>query len=210
MRTLWLLALVLLAGVTRAESVFEYPVAEHPEHREQLRDLAADMTASARVAGAFTQRKYLEILARPLESKGRFSLDDEGQFEWLIDEPFAQGYRFRDGELIRSLEGEEERVTPADEPSLYGFFQFFSALLQLTEDELESHFQLYFQSGDSDWELGLRPRDRRLRRVLEQLVVRGAGAQIDRVTLTEPGGDRTELVFDYLDRDGPEPDRERP
>src|SRR5690625_7744753 len=74
----------------------------------------------------------------------------------------------------------------------------FSALIQRTEADLDGHSTRYFRTLESDhWELGLRPKDRRMARVLEHLVVMGQGEQIDTVRLREPSGDSTELSFDY-------------
>ena len=193
-----LLLLLVLAMPAAAETVFSYPVAEDPQRQQQLVTLADAMTATTRIEGDFTQTKHLQILAQPLVSQGKFLLDAQGDFSWEIQQPFAQAYHYRDGELIRSVDGEQERIAPADEPSLHGFFQFFSALLQLTEADLEGHFTRYFRTLEADhWELGLRPKDRRMARVLEHLVVEGRGERIDTVSLREPSGDSTELSFDY-------------
>jgi hypothetical protein len=197
-RSPWLLLLLVLALPAAGDSVFSHPVADDPERQQQLAALAESMSATARIEGHFTQTKHLQILERPLVSSGRFLLDDEGRFSWEIHQPFPQAYHYRNGELIRSVDGEEERVAPADEPSLHGFFQFFSALLQLTEADLGAHFTRYFQTLDGNqWQLGLRPNDRRMRRVLQEMVVLGEGERINEVKLLEPGGDRTELTFDY-------------
>lgn len=193
-----LLLLLVLAMPAAAESVFSYPVAEDPQRQQQLAALAEAMSTTTRIEGRFTQTKHLQILAQPLVSQGQFLLDAQGQFNWEIQQPFAQAYHYRDGELIRSVDGEQERIAPADEPSLHGFFQFFSALLQLTEADLDGHFTRYFRTLEADhWELGLRPKDRRMARVLERLIVQGRGERIDTVRLREPGGDSTELSFDY-------------
>lgn len=193
-----LLLLWMLAMPAAAETVFSYPVAEDPQRQQQLAALAEAMSTTARIEGRFTQTKRLQILTQPLISKGRFVLDAEGYFSWEIQQPFVQAYHYRDGELIRTVDGVQEQIAPADEPSLHGFFQFFSALLQLTEADLDGHFTRYFRTLESDhWELGLRPKDRRMARVLEHLVVMGQGEQIDTVRLREPSGDSTELSFDY-------------
>lgn len=194
-----LLLLLVLAMPAAAESVFSYPVAEDLQRQQQLAALAEAMSATTRIEGRFTQTKRLQILAQPLVSQGQFLLDAQGHFSWQIQQPFAQAYHYRDGELIRSVDGERERIAPADEPSLHGFFQFFSALLQLTEADLDGHFTRYFRTFEDDhhWELGLRPKDRRMARVLEHLIVEGRGERIDTVRLREPGGDSTELSFDY-------------
>lgn len=189
---------LVMAVPAAAETVFSYPVDEHPQRQEQLAALADAMSATTRIEGSFTQTKHLQILAQPLVSKGQFALDAQGQFSWEIQQPFAQAYHYHDGDLTRTVDGERERIAPADEPSLHGFFQFFSALLQLTDADLDGHFIRYFRALDADhWQLGLRPKDRRMARVLEHLIVEGRGQRIDMVRLLEPGGDSTDLSFDY-------------
>lgn len=194
----WLLlcSALAFAGEGLSDPVFDRPLSENDARREAFAELAEALRAQSRVEADFTQTKHLQALAQPLESKGRFVLE-EGRFHWQVREPFAISYRYADGELVREEDGEQRAIEPADEPGLHGFFAFFSDLFQLTETRLDRHFELYFHAESEGWTLGLKPDSSRMGKMLEALVVTGEGARIDRARLSEPGGDRTELQFSY-------------
>lgn len=205
-RRLWLLGLLaFLAAPVSAEEphpVFDRPLAASETRRAAFAELAGSLRAQSRVEARFTQTQHIQALARPITSSGRMLLSEEDGFVWQIEEPFALRYRFADDELWREEEGERERIEPADQPGLYGFFAFFGELFQLTEANLEQRFELYFDPGESGWTLGLEPDSARLRRMMSRLVVEGSGARIERARLVESSGDRTELRFDYPEADG--------
>ncbi|MGD8176201.1 outer membrane lipoprotein carrier protein LolA [Marinimicrobium sp. ARAG 43.8] len=197
-----LLLIGLLPGVSgwaaeRAESVFSHPVAGSEPRQSRLQALADSVRSQGEIRGRFVQYKHLSVLSRPIESEGRFVLDEQGRFRWDIQAPFPVAYRFDGEELTRVQKGQSNVVHAADDPSLYGFFAFISSLFQQTDGELEEHFERFYKESGEGWTLGLRPRNDRLRRALSQLVVTGQGGEIEQVVLTEPGGDYTRLQFFY-------------
>lgn len=189
-----------------AQDVFEFPVDDHPQRIEALRQLSRELATQGRTQGEFVQRKFLEILQQPLQSHGSFVFSD-GVIIWQVKEPFAITYRYTHGDLFKQDENEAVLVRPSDDPMLYGFFAFFSSLFDMSQDELEKLFRIYFTAREDGWVVGLEPKSGFLRETISSIVVEGrrlpASTQsegalvIEQVAIREPDGDSSQLLFSY-------------
>ena len=132
-RVLQLITLLLtwccVPGV-RAD-VFDHPLGTG-NNVTAFSTLTTEVQRQERVTGAFTQTKYLQILDRPLVTRGSFSLS-RANFEWRIESPFALSYQFAGQQLTRIADGAQQIVQPSAEPALYGFFSFFTSLFNLSQ-----------------------------------------------------------------------------
>lgn len=178
--------------------VFDYPIASHPQAQQALQKLAAEVQQQGALSGHFVQTKNLQIMALPIISQGQFSLTKDA-FVWSIETPFTIRYEFTGQALWRAMDGERQRIQPADEPLLYGFFSFFFSLFDLSEAALEKIFTIYFlpSASDNSWEMGLKPKQAVLTRSLQALKISGSGTNIQQVKLVEQSGDTTLLEFSY-------------
>lgn len=186
-----------LAGPARAD-VFNYPLQNHPQYQQALRELTLRVQQQGEVSGQFVQTKQVQVLARPIVTRGQFALTAE-KFTWQIAQPFAIHYEFAGRQLLRDMDGERQIIEPSAEPLLYGFFSFFASLFNLSEDSLEKLFTVYYlpdQDGKT-WVLGLTPKQQSLARSLQELRVHGVAEQILEVHLREKSGDTTALIFSY-------------
>ncbi|MDO3383466.1 outer membrane lipoprotein carrier protein LolA [Gilvimarinus algae] len=196
---LWLLA---LACTSLAQGVLEHPV-QSDAQRERLKVIAAKLKESLPVQAQMEQRKHLSVLHEPMVSTGEFSLSAAGNMRWHIAEPFAVTYRVEGERIEREIEGERELITASSEPSVYGFFQVFSRLFELDLASLERHFTVYLapEAESGRWDIALQPTGAPLNRLVALVLVAGQAGHIDKVTVTEPGDDYTELLFSYPERD---------
>lgn len=198
-----LLVASLLCHAQVAATVFDAPVKDDEGRIAALQAIAAQVREAVPVAGEFEQRKHLSIMTEPLVSAGRFALTGSGDFTWEVRKPYPVVYRQRQGVLIREIDGQTEQVSAVSEPALFGFFQFFARVFDLDYDALAEMFDVYLESGEQQWQLGLIPGDSRLKRALSQLVIEGEAGRIRRVTLMEPGGDYTRIHFSYTGQTAP-------
>ncbi|HEY7885100.1 MAG TPA: outer membrane lipoprotein carrier protein LolA [Cellvibrionaceae bacterium] len=196
--TVLVTGLLLVSLGVSAESVFDAPVHNQPQRIAKLQALADKLGDQRPINGQFEQHKQLAILSRPLISGGEFQLDASGDFRWQVLNPYKITYHQQDGLLKRELDGVSEQVNPADEPALYGFFQFFSGIFDLDYPSLAAMFTVYFtEADDGSWQLGLVPENARLRRAIDRLIIQGEPGMISQVNLFEPGDDSTRIVFSY-------------
>lgn len=192
--------LSLCSVVCIAQGVFDHPVHAGSTEAEALGDIAAQLRQNLPVHGAIEQKKHLTILREPMISTGSFELLSDGILDWRIEEPFAVAYSMAADELTRTMDGETETITASGEPALYGFFQLFSRLFELSLKDLNSYFSVcLLTAADTGerWVIGLTPEDARLKKVLAHIVVQGQNGVVEQVMLAEPGEDYTVLNFSY-------------
>lgn len=199
-----LVIISVLLPSTALAGVFEAPVKNHEERIAELERAAQSLSEKVPVSGQFVQHKHLAILTSPLVSEGEFRLAEAGDFTWQVTAPYAVSYRQQEGVLERVIDGVTEKVNAANEPALFGFFQFFSRVFELDYSALAQMFEVYFEAeSETRWQLGLIPRDSRLQRAIRQLLIETDNGQIARVTLMEPGGDYTLIEFTYPESAAP-------
>lgn len=194
----------VLLQSTALAGVFDAPVKNDAERIAELERAAESLSEKVPVAGDFVQHKHLAILTSPLISEGEFRLAEAGDFSWRVTAPHQITYRQRDGVLERNIDGTTEQVSAANEPALFGFFQFFSRVFELDYSALAQMFEVYYDAESEDsWQLGLVPRDSRLQRAISQMLIEADKGHIARVTLMEPGGDYTLIEFSYPESAAP-------
>lgn len=194
---LWWLVAALLSTPALAADLFESPrTAAQAET-----DLRAAMPGLGQVQvlrGRYSQRKFLREIPRPLISSGEFLLVRDRGIWWHTLTPL-------DSELMLPLvvaglprpatralgkgqsTGQEEHAA-----------SLFMALFTLDLDLLARSFDLFVirsEAPEPRWSLGLRPRDAAVAAWFEQATLSG-GERVERVTLFEAAGDRTEIDLD--------------
>lgn len=140
------------------------------------------------VVGRFVQRRQLPELERPIVSRGRFAYSAGRGLLWLIKEPIesrlvidAEGV-YQDGEPVRES-GAFEAIRP-----------LFESLFSGDLAPLERDFAVTREDAGEGWRLVLTPRDGRLARALERVIIEGAGIP-RRVVIETSDGGSTELEF---------------
>jgi hypothetical protein len=56
------------------------------------------------------------------------------------------------------------------------------------KDMLEDEFKVFFDGSDNDWQIGLIPQRRMMRKVVKNIIISGAG-QVNNITILKTGGD---------------------
>ena len=198
---LWL---CVCSSISVAQGVFDYPIKAGSAEAQTLEFIAAELRQNLPLNAAVEQQKYLTVLREPMISTGALNLTADGDLHWRIVEPFAVSYSMTAGELTRTMDGSTEVISASAEPALYGFFQLFSRLFELSLQELNNYFAVYLlpqaDTGER-WVIGLTPEDARLKKVLAHIIVQGKDGAIAQVTLTEPGDDYTVLTFSNIPAD---------
>ncbi|UTF59731.1 outer membrane lipoprotein carrier protein LolA [Gilvimarinus sp. DA14] len=203
---LLLLVVALTVPLSQAQGILEHPV-KTTAQVERLDTIAETMRRELPVQAKLVQEKHLSVLAEPLVSEGEFSLAQNGDIVWQINQPFAVRYQVRGDDITRTVDGEVETITPGNEPSVYGFFRMFEQLFALNAKSLQEYFTVYLAPAKSQevFDLALVPKGAPLDEVVATLLLSGRGGRIDSVTITEPGADYSVLNFRYSDAPDQEP-----
>lgn len=185
-------AVLLMSAPALAADPFEKPL-DAARARAQMAALMPSLEHADVLRGAFTQRKFLRELPRPLLSTGEFVMLRGQGIRWHTLQPFESDVILRPGDR-RPLPSTATDVAAKADPGAASASAtaLFFALLSLDIPALADRFAFFGDPSGPRWQLGLRPRDDELAARFEKALVEG-GASVERVVLYEPGGDRTEI-----------------
>ena len=145
----------------------------------------------------FKEEKRIQLLKRPLRSVGKLVfLPDKGLYRKL-SEPFRQELIVnRDFILQRDDDGEITRMATDNQPAARAFIESFLALFSGSWPALAERFDVNFDATSEGWQLGLRPKQQVMVKIISAIVIEGQGEQLNRLWVIEANGDLT--VDDYL------------
>lgn len=168
--------------------------AETTEQRQLLDAISAQMVISERIAGDFTQRKYIRVLPQPLRSEGTFSFDRKAGLEWRVTAPLQSRLVF-DGEGMHQEQGGKRVWEASDaQPAIATLGRVMRAVLSVDWPVLEDYFFITGSRDNEQWSLALEPKQALLKNMVENIAL-GGGRHLQTMTLYEASGDRTEVIF---------------
>lgn len=150
----------------------------------------------------FSQTRTLAALSRPLKASGSLVLAKDQGVIWELKRPVAITYVMGpQGLLVVNSDGTRDRKTAQDNPVVAQMGRIFTAVTQGDWKALGSFFTVTGEGRPDHWEVTLLPKAQA--QTFVKAVKLDGGRFIDRIRLEEPGGDRTELVFQHQRVDAP-------
>jgi outer membrane lipoprotein-sorting protein len=152
-----------------------------------MQDLAQVKTAQA----TFTERKFLSVLSRPLESSGTLLFQAPGHLEKHTLKPKMESLVLDQGVLtIDSKARNIKRTLVLQEyPSVWGFVESIRSTLAGDLPTLERFYQTELEGDAAHWKLRLSPLEPRTREVLHEIRISGRGNRVVSIETLEPNGD---------------------
>jgi hypothetical protein len=147
------------------------------------------------VRGEFEQKKVIEVLGRPLISRGDFVFARDQGVIWRTRTPFAQILRLTRTGITQEQGGQVLFKLSADrEPTIRAMGEILLPLFSAEFDQMEKSFRVSGGVNGENWRVVLDPIPAVLAQVFRQIRLEG-GSHIQRVELLEANGDRTEIRF---------------
>jgi hypothetical protein len=165
-------ALLLLSGAARAETLTP----------SELSTLLA--TTPRQVE--FTETRHSLLLEEPMTLEGLMTFEPPDRLIRSIHSP-SQRVMTLTSELaiVSERGGKERRVNITSQPALQLYAQALRGLLSGDLESLEPAFTLTVEGEASHWRLRLVPRERKTRRLLEEVDVSGAQSRINQIVVRE-------------------------
>ena len=139
------------------------------------------------------------MLDRPLILRGELEYLGPGQLGKRVDTPYREQTTVANGEAsVRRGDSAPRTFSLNQAPELEGFLRGFAALLGGDAVTLARDFELVTTGNSANWQLTLKPRDRRLARRISVIEVDGAGATPRCFLTREADGDVSMLLVDTL------------
>ena len=143
----------------------------------------------------FVERKFLEVLDRPLESSGELYYDAPDRLEKRTVKPKPESLVLERG-ILTARRGRHTYVLDLREyPQVMPFIESIRATLAGDRAALERVFSVAFDGSFDDWALVLLPLDAKLASTVKQIHIEGALDTIHSIEILDADGDRSVLTI---------------
>ncbi len=189
-----LAAILLLASVPNwAEGEVRQAPSAPAWGMQQLMQSMAGVKSSRK---KFTERKYMSVLTRPLESSGTLAYQAPARLEKHTLSPRDERMVLDHGIIIiESPAGQVRRTMMVDQyPAVGAFVESIRATLAGDLKALEHYYQPTLEGDAAHWRLQLLPVDPATREVVREIHIEGRRNQIGSIEILEASGDRSVMT----------------
>ncbi|HWK99872.1 MAG TPA: outer membrane lipoprotein carrier protein LolA [Parapedobacter sp.] len=145
----------------------------------------------------FTQTRQLSYMDNAIQSAGKLSFKAPGKIRWEYTSPTAYVVIF-DGQTMHAIAGGRTKTTNlAANRRMQGLNDLLVGSVQGGNMLDESRFNITYYREKTNYVAVLTPKDKSLSRYIRQveLVFNNTSLLLTQVTLSDPAGDSTQLVF---------------
>jgi outer membrane lipoprotein-sorting protein len=186
----------LLALGAAAATVIWLPVPLQAQAAFTLAPLMQTLAQVKAGEASFTEKRYVAMLERPLESSGRLSFEAPDTFVRETLKPRRERMAVV-GNTLTMSQGSRTRSMPLDAlPEAAVIMEAIRGTLTGNRDALERHFSASVSGDAQRWALELVPREPRLREQVVSVRVTGQLAALREVTVTMSDGDRSVMSIE--------------
>ena len=147
----------------------------------------------------FAEEKRIGVLRRPLISSGQLIFIPERGLYRHLQQPFSQELLMTSKAIQqRNTRGQTETISLKALPVAQAFVNAFLSLFSGSWTTLHSHFHVYFSQPEQPgqhWQLGLKPTNPALTRLISCLIVGGQHTRLSDVWVQEASGD---ITYDHF------------
>ncbi|PUA27671.1 MAG: hypothetical protein B0W54_14070 [Cellvibrio sp. 79] len=143
--------------------------------------------------GQFEQQKTIAVLPTPLDSNGRFTVE-QGQFVvWELLQPVQQTIRLSPAGITLETDGKAEQIGASmPKNGAETVTRIFMAVISGQWQTLRDHFAIEATGDTGKWQLTLTPRSPALASYIRQITIRG-GEFTEYLAIAETNGDNTSI-----------------
>jgi hypothetical protein len=168
-------------------------VEKEPKRPATAKDLFACFAKVKGLQASFTEKKYLALLAVPLEIKGSLYFLPTQHLTRVIDSPTKSSLRITPNELLIKSPDAEEVIDLRLNPDVRAFVSSLVYIFAGDSGSLEKSYSISYELDEKEetrWSLTLIPLKKPLTEMIQSLRMDGAGGVAHRITIHEPNGDR--------------------
>ncbi len=142
----------------------------------------------------FQEKKYIGILDKPLESSGELSFEAPNRLEKRTLKPKPELITL-DGDQLSLTLGDKRplNVRLQDHPEVASVVESIRGTLCGDQTALEKNYRIELGGVAAKWQLTLTPLQKSVAKVLRQIRIAGADANIRLITFEQADGDRYEM-----------------
>jgi len=180
----WLCALLILS------SVF---LPAQNARSDELENLMQDMRAVKHRIVQYKEEKQMELLDIPFYSEGTLEYRAPDKLIRTVLKPSLVRYTVDSQQLIIEKAGKSRTRNLNQLPLVQIFVESFRAILAGDLSSLEKHYQVNFDGNRNQWEIRLRPKDKKLFAYVNSVKLSGTGEEIQLYVVEDSNGDLTRM-----------------
>jgi outer membrane lipoprotein-sorting protein len=155
-----------------------------------------DSLAKERPAHAqFHERKYLSLLAQPVESSGELSFTPPNHLEKRTISPKPETIVVDDKQLVIERGGKRQTLELAQNTGVAALITSIRSTLAGDLASLSREYSIQLDGDASVWHLVLRPLAPALTALVDRIEIGGVEAQVRTVTIFQADGDRSVMTI---------------
>lgn len=145
---------------------------------------------------SFVEKKYIGILDKPLESSGDLSFEAPDRLEKRTLKPRPESMLLDGDKLTLTLyEKRPLNLRLQDHPEVAALVESIRGTLSGDQAALEKNYAIDFTGVQGKWQLTLTPVQKAVAKVVRQVHIGGADANIKTITFDQVDGDRFEMTI---------------
>lgn len=164
-----------------------------------LPDLMHSLAQKKSGKASFTEKKYIGILDKPLESSGELFFEAPLRLEKRTLKPRPESMLLEGDKLTVTLyEKQPLYLRLQDRPEVAALVESIRGTLSGDQATLEKNYAIEFSGARSQWQLTLTPVPKALTKVVRQIQIGGADANIKSIAFDQADGDRIEMAISAI------------
>lgn len=164
-----------------------------------LADLMHLMAQTKSGKASFIEKKYIGILDKPLESSGELTFEAPDRLEKRTIKP-RQESMLLDGDKL-TLTMHEKRplnLRLQDHPEVATLIESIRGTLSGDQVALEKNYTIDFTGVQDKWQLTMTPVQKAVAKIVRQVQIVGADANIKTISFDQVDGDRFEMTISKI------------
>lgn len=145
---------------------------------------------------SFIEKKYIGILDKPLESSGELSFDAPDRLEKRTLKPRPETMLLDGDKLtVTMYEKRPLNLRLQEHPEVAALVESIRGTLSGDQTALEKNYTVDFTGTQDKWQLTLTPVQKSVGKVVRQVRIGGADANIKTIAFDQVDGDRLEMTI---------------
>jgi len=173
-------------------TLFDNPLC--PQTMDAFTKISARLAEHSIVKGNFEQEKKINRLNRVLVSSGNFLIVPELGMVWDTLKPFPSAMTLGKNYILQSRGGKRTVLSAVGNETFIRMAEVIRAVFTANTEKLTENFEIYFTGVNTNWEMGLVPKDKFIASITERIVMKG-DSSIKSILIYEQNGDSTGYIL---------------
>lgn len=164
-----------------------------------MSDLMSLLAQQKTGKAAFVEKKYIGFLDKPLESSGELSFEAPDRLEKRTLKPRSESMLLEGDKLTISMQDKRPlNLRLQDHPGVAALVESIRGTLSGDLAALEKNYSVTLSGAQGKWQLRLTPITSAVSKIVREIQIAGADANIKTISFEQADGDRMEMAISKI------------